>query len=361
MTILGKIALTGLLPLIAAAAPSTTGPAPSRIDDAESRWLFVANQSAAVVTIIDMETNEIARKIDLVELGFTPDAKPHHIAVEPDGGFWYVSLIGDNVVLKFDHEDRLVGRTGFERPGMLALHPTEDLLFVGRSMAAVNPPQRVGLIRRSDMTIEEVDVFFPRPHAIAVHPDGAHLYTASLAENSLAAVDWREEELELASLGEGPPHVLVQFAISPDGESLIGTGQLTGKLLVFDVGNPMAPALRTTVDVNAAPWHPIFSPDGRFVYFGNQNSNTVTIVETAGWTVDAVIEGEGLAEPHGIAVSSDGSRVYVSNRNLKGEYAPGSGDAHPGTVVVIDAASREIVHVIETDGYAAGMDTGPAR
>ena len=55
-----------------------------------------------------------------------------------------------------------------ETPGMLALVPGGGQLVVSRSMSAVNPPKRVGLIRTSDMTGEEIDVLFPRPHPMAV-------------------------------------------------------------------------------------------------------------------------------------------------------------------------------------------------
>ena len=160
---------------------------------------------------------------------------------------------------------------------------------------------------------------------------------------------------------EGAQHVFVQFAVTSDGTRLVATGQLTGKLLVFDTTNPEHPRLIHTVDVNAAPWHPAFSPDGRFLYFGNQGANTVTVVDANTWSVLDVIEGEGLAEPHGIAVSPDGRYVYVSNHNMKGDYHSPSGNDRVGTVVVIDAAAREIVDVIEIGSYGAGMGIGPTR
>ena len=142
---------------------------------AEAEYLLYAcNQGTAVVSVIDMEANVVIRTVKLQPLGFTENSRPHHTAVEPDGSFWYVSLIGDDKVLKFNRDNELVAQTDFERPGMLALHPTQDLLFVGRSMKAVKPPQRIGMIQRSDMTIEEIDVFFSRPHALAIHPDGGH-------------------------------------------------------------------------------------------------------------------------------------------------------------------------------------------
>ena len=328
----------------------------------EGPRLYVANQEPVTVSVIDIETNSLLRTIDLRELGFSANAKPHHTAVEPDGSFWYVSLIGDGVVLKFSRDDELVGRAEFEVPGLLALHPTEDQLFVGRSMAAVNPPQMIGIIRRSDMSIEEIDVFFPRPHALAVDPRGGHIYSGSLAVNQLASIDLESEELNLVDL-EGEPHTLVQFALSPDGATMVATGQLTGKLLVFDASDPAEIRLRTSVDVGAQPWHPVFTPDGRYVYVGAQESNTISVVDAATWTVADVIEGEGIAEPHGAAVSPDGRYVYVSNRNLNDTYTSREGRPRGGvgTVVVIDTATRAIVKVIEVDRYAAGMSAPASR
>ena len=205
--------------------------------------LYVAIQGDAHVAVVDMASLEEVARVDLQALGFSENAKPHHIAVEPDGSHWYLSLIGENRVLKFDRDNHLVDQAEFEVPGMLAVHPSRDLLLVGRSMSAVNPPERIGAIRRSDMDVEEVDVFFPRPHAIAVSSDGERVYTASLAVNQLGAVDLETLDLALEDL-EGPVHTLVQFAVSPDGSTLVGTAQLTGQLLIFDLTDPNQPRLR---------------------------------------------------------------------------------------------------------------------
>jgi DNA-binding beta-propeller fold protein YncE len=246
---------------------------------------------------------------------------------------------------------------------MLALDPERDVLYVGRSMMAVNPPQRIGIVRRSDMDIEELDVFFPRPHALAVGRGGTWVYTASLVTNQIAGIEVGTNEIELATL-PGNPHVFVQFALSPDGRTMVGCGQLTNAMLVFDVSTPATPTLTRTVDVNPSPWHPVFSPDGRYVYYGNLDANTITVVETAGWTVDGVIQGRGIAEPHGSAVSPDGRYLYVSNRNVKSAYRPrrdfGDNTA-AGTVVVINTETRAIEKVLEVEEYPAGMSTRTSR
>lgn len=366
LKLLRPLAFSWLM-LAAACANATAGTAastaaqepPASIPEAPAPWLYVANQVSATVSIIDMRADSVIETVDLQGLGFTSNAKPHHVAVEPDGSFWYVSLIGDSRVLKFSRDNELIGQAEFTAPGMLVLDPSSGRLFVGRSMMAVNPPQRIGWIERTSMAIEELDVFFARPHALAVAYEGATVYSASLAENSIATLDVESEDVQLSRI-EGPPHTLVQFAVSPDGRWLVAGGELTSQMLVFAIGDDPVPDLRAAIDVAPAPWHPMFSPDGATLWFGNRLANTVTVVDTQSWTVASVITGDGLAEPHGIAMSPDGSKVYVSSRNLKGEYVPEGAAAGPeqnGAVVVIDAATRQVEKVIQVGRYAAGLGT----
>jgi YVTN family beta-propeller protein len=320
--------------------------------------VYVANQDAAKITVIDASTNTAIDTVDLQQLGFSPNAKPHHVVVEPDGSYWYVSLIGDNRVLKFNRNNDLIGQAAFDVAGMLAIHPTRDLLFVSRSMSAVNPPQRIGVIERASMSIDEIDVFFPRPHAIAVDRRGTHLYVGSLGQNRIVSVNLDTDEIEFADVGGGTPHSFVQFAVSPDSNTLVATTELTGKLLVFDIATAGRPVLSATVDVNPAPWDPIFTPDGRSVYFGNQRTNTITVVETSNWQIVTVIEGEGLAQPYGSIVSPDGRYVYVANRHIGGgdHSAHGVGQTdRVATVVVFDTQTNTIKRVIEVPGDATGI------
>jgi YVTN family beta-propeller protein len=259
-------------------------------------------------------------------------------------------------VLKLDRLNRLVGQADFEAAGMLALDPTGDRLYVSRSMSVVNPPQRVGMVERSTMQIEEVDVFFPRPHALVVDPHSGRFFSASMGPNSLAYAPVGREEVDLLSF-EGPMHMLVQLAVSPDGHWMAGGGQMSGEVVVFDLGGDEPHAVRV-VPVGGQPWHPAFTPDGAELWVPDQTGNRVSIIDTRTWSVADVIEHPALVQPHGTLVSSDGTTVYVTARNLSGAYRPADGgDGRPGTVVVIDAATREVRTVIEVGRYAAGLAT----
>lgn len=356
------VALATVLTLLTSAEGRS---AQTPVDGDEAIYVYVANQGVATVTVIDAESLDIVEVVDLKELGFSPNARPHHIVVEPDGSHWYVSMIGENRVLKFDRANRLVDQTEFQVPGMLALHPRDQRLFVGRSMAAVNPPQRIGVIDRASMSLDELDVFYPRPHALAVHPSGDWIYSASLAANQMGVIDASTDGLELITL-EGDTHTLVQFAVSPDGNTLVATGQLTGLLLVFDLTDPAAPRLTTRVPVGAHPWHPVFTPDGRFVYFGNKQANTVTVVDVESREVAAVLDHDGIAQPHGSGVTPDGSRVFISSNNTgSGGMDMSAQDtehaAPPGYVVVIDTTTQRVTDVIEVGPNATGLGIQSGR
>ena len=358
--------LATVLLLVTACGGEPADSSPAATKSSEPEFLYVASQSGPALSIIDMNAREVVETIWLTDLGFTANAKPHHVAVEPDGSFWYASLIADGRVLKFNRDNEMVDQATFETPGMMAIDPVEDFLYVGRSMAAVNPPQRIGVITRSDMTIEEYDVFFPRPHAIAVAPGGGRVFTASLAVNQVASVSPEEDDLEIVNVA-GDTHTFVQFAVSPDGSTLVTGGQISGEVMVFDVTDPRIPERVVSLQIGGQPWHPVYSPDGKFVYFPQRTSNSVAVVSTETWELVASIEGGGLAEPHGSAISADGRTLWISGRNTEAVYPTtigmtsatnASGEGLPaGTVVAIDTESRQIVAVLEVPAYAAGIST----
>ena len=235
-----------------------------------------------------------------------------------------------------------------EVPGLMALHPQENLLYVGRSMSAVNPPQSYGVINRSDMSVSnEVDLFFNRPHALTTTPDGEWSFVGSLSSNQILSINTTEDESGLTTV-DGDTHVFVNFAVHPDGNIMVATGQVSGELLVFDISDPMNPAVTDVIETGAMPWHPVFSPDGNYVYFGNKGSHSVSVVNMQTRMVEETITGDGLAQPHGAALSLDGKYLFITNNNLDGTYRPEGSAAEnlPGTVVVINTETRSIEKVI---------------
>jgi len=338
-----------LLVGLAAVVPGALG--------AQGARLYVTNQDEATVSVVDLASHRVVETVDLRKMGFGANAKPHHAQVEPDGSHWYLTMIGEGKVLKLDRTNRIVGTVETEVPGLMTIVPGTDLLFVGRSMSAVNPPPRLVVIRRSDFTVvDEVDVFFPRPHALIAHPSGQHVYVASLGVNQLARVGVAELDVELVDV-PGPPHSFTQAAVSPDGRWLALTAELTDQVLIFDLADAAHPALARRIAMPDGPFEPIFTPDGRFLYVTALTADRVAVVAAETWMPIDTIAHEGFAQPHGVGVSPDGQYVYVSNRHQHGGAHDHEGmkPTGRGTLAVICAATHEVEKVLTIGAYGAGI------
>ena len=334
--------------------------------------LFVPNQEDALISIIDIDAKLVIRTIDLIDsdvgnFNFTPNARPNDIEVEPDGSAIYVSLTGDNAVIKISMSNSiltggLVGQAPFQTPGMLGLNPQTDQLFVGRSLLAVSPPRSIGEVSRSDMSIREIEVTNPHPHALAVDPSGEYAHTASLVDNFVITLDTASEDVTFTFLN-APSNSLVHFGISVDGTRLAATGQEANQLLIVDSSAPPTVERIGSFEVGNRPWHPVWTPDGNRVYVGNKGDNTVTVLNMENINSAEFIQtisGNGLADPHGSAVSPDGAYVFISNQNTSGAYQPRydfGNNEHTGTVVVINTATNEIEKIIEVGRAPAGLST----
>jgi DNA-binding beta-propeller fold protein YncE len=331
------------------------------LDEPGRNLLVVCVQDEAQVAIVDMDTHEVVHRIELTELGYSERAQPHHAVVEPDGSHFYVTLIGENRVLKFDRTYQVVGEAPMQAAGMLALEKGGDRLFVSRSMSAVNPPQRIGIVMRSTMEIEELDIFFAQPHAMVVDAEGRYAYTASLGVNQAASVNLETERVTLVEL-EGPNHAIVQFAISPDGRWMAGSGEMSGELVILDLAADRAhPPVVRRVPVGHMAFDPTFSPDGRQVWVPVKHTDEVVVLETEGWQEVRRISGSGMDAPHQVVFSHDGTRAFISNNNKNPHamHGPVEDDGGDGAVVVVDTASGEIVEVVRLGRNVTGIGTRP--
>lgn len=344
-----------------AAAQGVGGATPPPFDAPDRNLLVVCVQDEAEVAIVDMDTFEVVHRIDLTALGYSSRAQPHHAVVEPDGSYFYVTLIGENRVLKFDRSYEVVGEAPMQAAGMLALEEGGHRLFVSRSMSAVNPPQRIGIVDRRTMEIEELDIFFPQPHAMVVDREGRFAYSASLSVNQAASVNLETERVTLVEI-EGPPHAIVQFAISPDGRWMAGAGEMSGELVVLDLAaDPASPPVARRVMVGHMAFDPAFSPDGRYLWVPVRHTDEVAVLDTEGWEEVRRVSGEGIDAPHQVLFSPDGRRAFISNNNKNPHamHGPVEDTGGDGAVVVVDTATGELLEVIRLGRNVTGIGTRP--
>jgi len=320
------------------------------------------------VALVDMERRRIIRRIYFDELG-VPSGQygPHHVVFEPDLSAWYVSLVNGGVGAN-DREGRIVKLStsltmdpgdlayrlalspSFRTPGMMAIDPSTDRLWVGRSTLSQAGTPNIGIFTRSTMTLEdEVTTPFDVPHALAISEDGAYVLTASLSGNQMASIRTADLEVQLMPLAGGA-HELIHFAVHPathtaeaaGGEHAghdmshgasaapqhIGEVTLTSRssdeVLFFRLNEDGTLTADGTVAVGDGPYHAHLGHDGHTLLVPNQFGNSLSLVDINTRAVTNVANPAGgpFARPHTPTPGLDGTTFWVTNSNTQGTWAP---------------------------------------
>ena len=102
--------------------------------------------------------------------------------------------------------------------------------------------------------------------------------------------------------------------------------------------------MKATIPVGSEPSGVAVTPDGSRVYVANVTSNSVSVIATASNTVAATIPVGSF--PTGVAVTPDGSTVYVAN-------------LFDNTVSVIATASNTVATTIAVGDFPTGVAVTP--
>jgi YVTN family beta-propeller protein len=192
--------------------------------DSHREVLYSLDINAGTITAIRLATGEPGKPVAL-------GGRPYDVAVARNGSRVFISDWARRAVLVLDPEDlRVVAKIAVgEHPNQLALHPTDDRLFV--ACASTNC---VSVIDTKQGTVTEtiMTALFPRspegstPDAAAVSADGKSLYVANADNNCVAVVDIavpnQSQVKGFVPTGWYPTSV----AVTPDSKTLlVGVGK----------------------------------------------------------------------------------------------------------------------------------------
>ena len=174
-----------------------------------------------------------------------------------------------------------------------------------------------------------------RPRGIAISPDGQEAYAANAGDNTVSVINTASKTV-VATIPVGDEPQGVAFA--PDGASAYVTNIEDNTVSVIDTATR---AQTTTVAVGRSPQSiaAAVTPHGPRAYVPNFDDNTVTVIDLTTHTPlpNPIAVGEG---PLGVAVTLDGTRVYVTNF---GAIDTDEGDGNGDTVSFIDTATNTVV------------------
>jgi YVTN family beta-propeller protein len=174
----------------------------------------------------------------------------------------------------------------------------------------------------------------PKPHGLAISPDGSRIYVASDKTGNFQVIDARSGQITgTIPLGNDPNQMTLtkdgKFAYVPlRGESKSAVVQLDPLRLV------------KKLDAPAGPHDAYTSADGTRIYIGAQYGSAVIVIDPASQSVLHTIPTPAGVRP--LEPSEDGKTIYVALSKLLG-------------FVVVDPASRKVTRRVELGTLPEGL------
>jgi YVTN family beta-propeller protein len=266
----------------------------------DGKRAYVTNSANSTVSVIDTVTNSVLTTIPVVNA-----FNLYGVAISSDGTLIYV-------VYSTHVNGSSVGRNVFSAIDTI----TNQIMFTipGGTLVGISPPAS---------------------YHVVIHPDGTRAYVTG-SPAGLSVVD----TVKKVQLDADPVTPSFGIAITPDGTQLYLTFFASNDYSDYFLGagvsviNTATNQLKTSITVpfNCSTRSPTVavSPDGRRAYLVSYRPmNVVTVIDTATNLVLEYISIDSLSTLFGIAVSVDGTQVYVTD------------DHH--SVFVIDAATNKVM------------------
>ena len=292
-------------------------------------FAYVTNAFAPSVAVIDTANNQIAATIV-----FPPGSTPIAAAITPDSRKVYVTSLdafttcgANDGVFVIDAASNSVeaGPVAVEcEPTAIAITPDGKLAYVASELS-----DTISVI---DTATDAVSATITLPNGegvahLAISPDGHRVYATVLAGHSIFVIDTSNNTVLDPAIGiDFNPSGI---AVSPDGNLIYVTDAgASGSVAVIDTA---AGTVMATIAIDNHPSAVTFAPDGLLAYVTQAGINTdgeftVSKIDTASSAVvDDPIEVGNF--PTSIAITADGMQAYVGNERSN-------------TVSVIDTAGN---------------------
>lgn len=188
-----------------------------------------------------------------------------------------------------------------------------------------------------------------RSTPIAITHDDGFVWSVNPDNNSVSVFQVADDEnTKVAEIAVGTEPWCV--AITPDDSKAYVTNMASGTVSVIStVGRNVIKTIR----VGTEPFGCALTPDGGKLYVANHSSDNVSVINTTTDRVSRTISNVG-AKPHGVAISADGTRVFVTQfLALKPADDPrpltqseGADDGREGRVTVINRQNDTVIGVV---------------
>ena len=274
----------------------------------DEKKLYVTNSNSTTISVVDVVTNKVISVID----GFNG---PSGMVISPDGTTAYVNNYGaistmpsgeGNTVTVVDlTTEKIIKRIRLSEygqfpaaPAVIAISPKGDFVYTANYVTGNPGSGSITKIETKHNTV--VDTIFGvfGPFSMVIDSKGEKAYLTNFGSNNFAPYGETVSVLDLASFTLNTPEINTGgiqpagFAITTDGKygfvsnynTLYSSGApnftgLTagqGTVNVIDLSTNELVAL--TINVGQSPGSIIMSPNGQYAVVSNYTSNTVTVI-----------------------------------------------------------------------------------
>lgn len=259
----------------------------------QDQVLIVLNKSANSVMFIDPIAMKVTSSLPTGE-------GPHEIAISPDGKWAYVANYG--------HQKN------------------------GNSIDVFDVEKKA-LLKRIDLGALQ------RPHGLSTRQ--GKLYFTLEVNRAVGRYDELSGKVDwVVGTGESATHMLVT---TPDNKRAYTTNILSGTVTCINIGAPPTPEHIRHIKIGNKPEGIGITPDGKQVWVGDNETGTISIIETVSNTVSSSFQVGKM--PIRIQFTPDGKKALIS-------------DPPTDEVVVIDASTKNILHRIKIEGAPVGLVIG---
>ena len=288
---------------------------------------YVANQGCRVVTVLDQETQQPMRYIN-VESG---NASPHMIRLSPDKKYWYVISIGGNSIKKYrTTDDTYQGeiQIGVGNYNTFCITSDSKKAFIVDFSAS-------GKIIEVDLeNMSSVNAYttsdWSNIHGSCLSPDDQFLYVTSQLQNRIFKIPLTDfssytevvmnPNFSSTLQGITDPHEVI---FSPDGSKYFVSCNTSNEVRVFSASND---SLMAIIPTGQFPVEFAFSLQHPYLFVScmedvsnlttpvNGKKGVISVIDYNNNTLVQHLDG-GFYQPHGISVDEIKDQLIVASRN----------------------------------------------
>ncbi|MEO8666848.1 MAG: beta-propeller fold lactonase family protein [Ignavibacteria bacterium] len=331
---------------------------------------FITNQAADLVAVVQPEAKRVVRLIPVG--GRTQLDAPHYIELSPDNNYFYISLIQEGYIEKYDANTYAqVGRMAAgQSPAHIIISPDGHTGYVTNfeSSGSVTTTTK---FNADNMTI--TDIFTePRmkgPHGMALTNDGSVLYvTSEIGEyifkintatfyNSDTTYTKSPLDPSVPPSGNGTGNFRpYQVLLSPDETLLYVSLRGANQVRIYNASD-LSQINSIALGDNSFPLLMKITDNGQYLFVCNRNNNSVSVINCQTQTIASTIPDVGI-QPHGVDFTTDGQYAIIACETQSGfdGHHPTVGSTKPGTTRLIQISNLSLLpDRIEMASFPAGI------